>query len=622
MRFFKEFQKNLLVEKLTPEQWNSVLVHISDDYKKRYSDWFDGEGRVYLKINQDPNTVNKSTAPEEVSSVVSNLGYKIDDYIEGIASTKDGKRIIKIGKLIQKAIKTKPEDKQAIAAKKIFDERLKGNQTKKDHGNLIVISRMPYDIAGMSTDRAWKSCHDLTGASGDQYRKIPAEIEAGFLIAYEIDHDDLNIQKPYGRVLISVYNNIRDPKDTLLHLVDRTYGHVSTGFRSTVQNWLDSKQGIKAGTFKFSDKYCAGNYPYNDLQPKKIKIAGAIKSKAGSSPLKDLVKNQRGGYINAVENPDVLSEVKDILAKAVPYGKYLKGPSLRYKITDNDSIINILGLGDVIFVSDLEAAEDGDIDERMFYNVDVSNTEKSNIVDYLEDDIRNQIKDGLHKMMVLVEYEFGKATSEEDVDYEDYVYAEFLLDVWAGKWPEYKLDYLNHIIDYVVVGLYRDVITDNYISTVTRKFWAMIAEFEEITGLGVLKHDRVLTDINRNYLPSLPSIDSDYSLSVRPTSSTAEAIVYEMEKAVLNDKEYNFYDDDIYDEWQDYVLSELNIPIQPPNIDSTELDYYNGASLFENDFDIKEFNKEVAKNIKKMSGYEQQLELPFESFIRKLRKNL
>lgn len=71
-------------------------------------------------------------------------------------------------------------------------------------GNLwIAISNHAYDIAGMSTDREWSSCMNLVDGTCKDY--VKEDIKYGTLIAYLIDKNDTNIERPYGRVLIKPY---------------------------------------------------------------------------------------------------------------------------------------------------------------------------------------------------------------------------------------------------------------------------------------------------------------------------------------------------------------------------------------------------------------------------------
>ena len=67
----------------------------------------------------------------------------------------------------------------------------------------IIISRHPYDIAGMSTGRGWRSCMHLEDGQFNEY--VPQTIAAGGLIAYLCNEDDKNIKNPKGRVLIKPF---------------------------------------------------------------------------------------------------------------------------------------------------------------------------------------------------------------------------------------------------------------------------------------------------------------------------------------------------------------------------------------------------------------------------------
>ena len=251
MKSFKEF----LTEKLKPSQYRDIFKKIDADYKTRYKDWFDGKWRIYLNIGQAKQDQGSDlVAPKQIQDLVQSQGYKVDDYKKGIAVAADGKRIIKIGKLIQKAAKDKPEDENIKKVQKDFEQRLSGKEAKSSEGNLVVVSRHPYDIAGQSTDRGWTSCKRLGDGINAYY--IPSEIDSGYLVAYEIDNKDLNIRSPKGRILIVPYVNENDPKENfLLPMKPDTYGAFSKEAFETVKKWLDIKQpSAPQGRYKFPEK--------------------------------------------------------------------------------------------------------------------------------------------------------------------------------------------------------------------------------------------------------------------------------------------------------------------------------------------------------------------------------
>lgn len=83
-------------------------------------------------------------------------------------------------------------------------ELSKNNTLKKTDDLQIVISRHPYDIIGMSTNRGWTTCHDLNDKryNGNHLHNIANNLRGGCLIAYLIRKNDRNIKDPISRCLI------------------------------------------------------------------------------------------------------------------------------------------------------------------------------------------------------------------------------------------------------------------------------------------------------------------------------------------------------------------------------------------------------------------------------------
>lgn len=167
----------------------------------------------------------------EIDKVLSKDGYYIDDYIKGLAITADYKRKVSIGKLLNKY----PELKQFYD----LDPVRQGNIAQERQ--MVVISRHPYDIASMSTDRGWTSCMNLHTGSNRKY--IPIEIQAGTIIAYLIDKKDKNINNASARVLIKpfVSDDTSETNDDsiVLGIQDKVYGTANDSFINTVNKWVD-----------------------------------------------------------------------------------------------------------------------------------------------------------------------------------------------------------------------------------------------------------------------------------------------------------------------------------------------------------------------------------------------
>lgn len=255
--------KQYLSEALKLSQYRNIYKLTTTHYLKKYDNWFGKAKRITLPLSgaeSDPTY-------QEVNNKLSSKGYTISSWKDGIAVKKDSDRVIRIGKLLA-------DDKETLQK---FNERFKGKKVSEEKEYEVVISRHSYDIAGMSTDRQWTSCKALT--TGENSYFIPSEINDGFLVAYVIEKDktikefimtpkinDSNdkLANPISRLLIVPYINVNDPSDTFLYVPDRTYGKSVTGFRETVQEWLDKKQGKKSGI------YCKTKTGYDDKFPAKI----------------------------------------------------------------------------------------------------------------------------------------------------------------------------------------------------------------------------------------------------------------------------------------------------------------------------------------------------------------
>lgn len=212
----------------------NVGVEIIEGFNKGKGKKASQRYRLYLPIHAKRPKVK---IPQAVTRAVDQAGYIISDYIAGLATQKDGKRVMKIGKLIK-------------------DEHVRNafanDEQRQSHKNeyTCVISCHPYDIIGMSTGRTWDqfSCMRLgagaklnpnsnNGDDGAYSDTITHDIAQGTLVAYAVKNSDLDIKSPDARVLIKPYKN--DRQDEILFRVEtKVYGNHVTGFRETVSAFL------------------------------------------------------------------------------------------------------------------------------------------------------------------------------------------------------------------------------------------------------------------------------------------------------------------------------------------------------------------------------------------------
>lgn len=195
-----------------------------------------------------------------------------EEYIEGFARDRKNRRKIKIGKVINKVSKNDPSRKTKLL-------RLYNNdpirQAKNDN-YIAVISRHPYDIAGMSTDRGWTSCMNLRGGRYSE-RYVPVDIKKGSLIAYATKEDDPDLKNPVCRVMIKPFvevekwgdDNVQDP-DIFFGVENRVYGEEVDGFVDAVIDWVEEVNQSKALNKVLEVELRSGIYPDGMQTTKRI----------------------------------------------------------------------------------------------------------------------------------------------------------------------------------------------------------------------------------------------------------------------------------------------------------------------------------------------------------------
>jgi len=223
------------------------LIPLSIQQSKR-------QDRLYFEFeSKSDDKIITSPVYDEVSKVLSSQGLTvgIDDYIEGKVKDKYG-RDAKLGKILAK---------NAPALLQKFNNDKIRQSTNTNKKSLICISKHPYDIAGMSTDRGWTSCMNLEGGGGN-CRYIGEDIKYNTLIAYLIKEDDLNINRPQARVVIKPLINVNKNDDSVLYLPgNKMYGTAPQTFMKEVAALMKKAQ---ADVYNRFSKYSRNSNLYND----------------------------------------------------------------------------------------------------------------------------------------------------------------------------------------------------------------------------------------------------------------------------------------------------------------------------------------------------------------------
>jgi len=194
--------------------------------------------------------------------VLAKAGYSLEtaeDYIKGVAYAKadeDKKQPTRIGKILQKNIGN--SDISNVDVQKLADSfRDDPIRTAKNKNSFkVVISRHPYDIAGMSTDRSWRSCMNLgfdpieyytdnefPDDEGSNSEYVSEDIKAGTIVAYLISSDDVHangkvaIRRPLSRILMKPFVSDEDPNN-VAYSIGKIYGANSKPFTGFISKWL------------------------------------------------------------------------------------------------------------------------------------------------------------------------------------------------------------------------------------------------------------------------------------------------------------------------------------------------------------------------------------------------
>lgn len=209
-----------LIEALKPSEYR---LFVKGWDKERYADIFksdkykhDKNGyRVYLPLGE--RKVEVSAVQKDIERYLGS-NYEIVDYIKGIVKDKKNNQNVKIGKVLTKLSLTDLLNKYTSDPTR--------EATKDEY--IVVISRHPYDIAGMSTNRGWTSCMNLHDGENRHY--VPIDIKEGTVVAYVTSKSDPDLKNPTGRVSIKPFVNVNNEEEIYFGIENKVYGTTVDGF--------------------------------------------------------------------------------------------------------------------------------------------------------------------------------------------------------------------------------------------------------------------------------------------------------------------------------------------------------------------------------------------------------
>ncbi|MDE1905428.1 MAG: hypothetical protein KGH75_03130 [Rhodospirillales bacterium] len=168
------------------------------------------------------------------------------DYKKGIThhyADQSRKRPQKIGKVLEK---TNAPD----YVKKSYMNDPYRVATKATHLQ-TTISRHPFDVAGMSTDRGWSSCMDMTSGANRSF--LHKDLENGTHVAYLHHKDDPTISHPVARIALKPYEH--KGEKTILRPEAKTYGMSNPAFHKQVKNWSEKNFPAKPNVVYTKNKH-------------------------------------------------------------------------------------------------------------------------------------------------------------------------------------------------------------------------------------------------------------------------------------------------------------------------------------------------------------------------------
>jgi hypothetical protein len=171
--------------------------------------------------------LKKSSTYPKIKRCLGAFGYEVVDYMSGTATTSGVKQPMKIGKILQ-----------GLEEQTLLDE-FKVDSCRAWKELMIVVSRHPYDIVGMSTGREWKSCMTFdSGGDGCNRYYVRRDVLGGTLVAYLTSKKDKNLNNPMARLLIKKFEDTKGNHHYAPASV--AYGLSNTFFRGSLRKIIES----------------------------------------------------------------------------------------------------------------------------------------------------------------------------------------------------------------------------------------------------------------------------------------------------------------------------------------------------------------------------------------------
>jgi len=234
----------------------SIYEELDDEQKKRVDSWEKGKHEFSDHVFGGPiETHNRvkipfdmkggdAKIPKDVEDHLATHGYEVHDAAKGTAKKQGDNREYKIGKILN--------DKRTKAPANVLKSYVNASSREGANsasGHHIVITRHPYDVAGMSTNqKTWDSCMNLETGCNKHY--VPKDVKLGTHIAYLVRNNDTEMKRPVARIALKpMISGIpgKADTDTILRPESNIHGNAPDHFLNTVKKWSEDNFKPKVG---------------------------------------------------------------------------------------------------------------------------------------------------------------------------------------------------------------------------------------------------------------------------------------------------------------------------------------------------------------------------------------
>lgn len=214
------------------------------DYKKwvKYFNWekYKQNEKVFKKFKTHDKNYNRIYFPLKIEKQDTKLPQEIKDYLSWNNYSYDERNnTVKIKSYNDKGIYYKNiklgKFLKMINQYELLDiyKKSKDNILKNKDDLMVVISRHPYDLIGISTGRGWTTCLNLDDNiyGKNHLYNLKNFLTRGYMVAYLIKQNDKNIENPISRILI-------EDSHGYLYANDKIYGTYVKEFKNLVDEWV------------------------------------------------------------------------------------------------------------------------------------------------------------------------------------------------------------------------------------------------------------------------------------------------------------------------------------------------------------------------------------------------